>query len=418
MTPHGSPLLPLAIGGLLLLAVCAPAPARAGTEEFSTFDVEEQEEDDESLIDHVLTRYPHPWRAEWERATMALRTSQGCLTSGQWFIDTDLKLVAPLGGRAQFGLALRQNESDISSYDYLDFTFRFPTARGTPGAMFRPLHDKSRQDFAFTYDWGADTTALQIQTAFTFEDVFNNFWAFRQTRVGNASEPYEKRPYEPGLRIVSRNARWRAEAGGRWLTSSIKRVQPAVSGGPERWVGLWGTLGWASIETHALGVTWDAITRNHQARSTDEPVDLSTADNADFRRSWSAEFGATRALTPRLGVEARFLYQERNQAWGAPYGPGFLDVIERMSQIETTWRLTPALIARVGGMYDHVGVERAGPVRVVSYGDRNESRAYVGLSAKFGRVWVMGIEGIELDPEPYDVWLVHDKGFLQMQARF
>jgi hypothetical protein len=30
----------------------------------------------------------------------------------------------------------------------------------------------------------------------------------------------------------------------------------------------------------------------------------------------------------------------------------------------------------------------------------------------------MGIEGIELDPEPYDVWLVHDKGFLQMQTRF
>jgi hypothetical protein len=69
-------------------------------------------------------------------------------------------------------------------------------------------------------------------------------------------------------------------------------------------------------------------------------------------------------------------------------------------------------------MYDRVGVGRDGPVRVVSYGSRTESRAYVGLDAKFGRVWVMAVEGVELDREPYEVWLVHDKGFFQLQARF
>ena len=411
------PLARLAIGGLLLLAL-APPLVRAGTEEFSTFDVEEQEEDDESVIDHMLTRYPRGWRGEWEHSPLAFRTSQGCLTSGQWMIDTDLRLQTSLGGPSRFGVVLTQSESDINSYDYLDLSLQIRTARGTPGVMFRPLHDKSRQDFAFTYDWGADTTALQLQTAFTLEDVFNNFWQFRQTRVGNASEPYEKRPYEPAFRFVSRNARWRAEAGGKWLTSSIKRVQPATSGGPERRTGLWGTLGWASIETDALGVTWEAATRNHQARSTDQPVDDSAADNANYRRQWSAEFAATRAVTPRVNVEARFLYQERNQEWGAPYGPGHLGVVERVSQLETSYRFTPSLIARVGGMYDRVGVGRNGPVRVVSYGTRNESRAYVGLMAKFGRVWVMGVEGVELDHEPYEVWLVHAKGFLQLQARF
>ena len=158
--------------------------------------------------------------------------------------------------------------------------------------------------------------------------------------------------------------------------------------------------------------------RNHQARSTDEPVGSSAPDDADFRRAWSAELAVMRAITPRLGVEARWLYQHRDQAWGAPYGPGRIGVIERMSQVETTYRILPSLVARAGGMIDRVGVGRDGPVRVISYGSRNESRAYVGLMARFGRVWVMGIEGIELDPEPYDVWLVHDKGFLQMQTRF
>jgi hypothetical protein len=28
------------------------------------------------------------------------------------------------------------------------------------------------------------------------------------------------------------------------------------------------------------------------------------------------------------------------------------------------------------------------------------------------------IEGIELDPEPYEVWWVHDKGFLHLQTTF
>src|SRR5207244_247096 len=170
-----------ALAAALAVVLLGGRPARAGTEEFSTFDVEAQEEDDESLLDHFQTRSPHAWRDEWEHALQAIRTSQGCLTSGQWFIDTDLKLRAPLGRRAQFRLDLRQSESDDQSFDYLDFSFQFPTRFGTPGAMFRPFFDKSRQDFALTWGWGADTSAAQLQIVYTLEDVFNNLWAFRQT---------------------------------------------------------------------------------------------------------------------------------------------------------------------------------------------------------------------------------------------
>jgi hypothetical protein len=54
----------------------------------------------------------------------------------------------------------------------------------------------------------------------------------------------------------------------------------------------------------------------------------------------------------------------------------------------------------------------------VSYGSRTESRAYVGLSARFGQVSVYAVEGLELDPEPYEVWLIHDKAFLHLQTAF
>src|SRR5439155_15311870 len=173
---------------------------------------------------HFLTRTPLAWRDAWERAPQAFRTAQGCLTSGQWFIHTDMKLAAPLGRAARFGLQLRQSETDSEKFDYLDFQFRFPTAWGTPGAWFRPLYDKSRQDFAFTWEFGADTTAEQLQLTFAVEDVFNNLWSFRQTQVGGLSEPYERRPYEPGVRWVSRHDALRVEIAGRYLTPSRKRI--------------------------------------------------------------------------------------------------------------------------------------------------------------------------------------------------
>ncbi|OGF04779.1 MAG: hypothetical protein A2W00_00635 [Candidatus Eisenbacteria bacterium RBG_16_71_46] len=407
-----------ALLALPVAAPLAPAPARAGMEEWSTFSVEAQEEDDESLLDHYLTRMPRVWRDEWERAPQALRTAQGCLTSGQWFIDTDLKLRSPLGRRARFGLDLRQSETDNASFDYLDFSFKFPTRFGTPGAMFRPLHDKSRQDFALTWEAGDDTAGTQVQAAFTFEDMFNNLWAFRQTRVGDDSEPYDRHPYEPALRWVTRGEGLRAEIAGRWLTPSTKRVLNSVSGGGDRLGTLWGTLGYASIEARALGLEWEAVGIDQQAASTDRPFADPTVDGYDFRRKWSGEIALRRSLHPRVTAEARWLYQRRTQDHRPPLGPATFDAIDRTFVFETTVRVAPTLAARLGGIYDRITVAQTGAWRAFTYGTRNESRAYLGLIARFGRVSVQGVEGIELDPEPYDVWLVHDKGFLQLQTTF
>ena len=215
-----------ALFGLALLAAASPVrSAWAGTEEWSTFDVFAQEEDDESVIDHVLTRPPEAWRDEWERSTRAFRTSQGCLTSGQWLVDTDLKLRTSMGGPARFGLDVRDEQSDRGAFTYFDLSLRVPTSGlGIPGFWFRPFHDKSRQDFSVFWEAGAETAAAFAHLAFTFEDAFNNLWAFRQTRVGNASESYERHPYEPALAARLSGARGRLEVEGQWLTPSRKRL--------------------------------------------------------------------------------------------------------------------------------------------------------------------------------------------------
>lgn len=413
MSPRGAALALLAAALLV-----AARPARASTEEFSTFSVLAQEEDDESLLDHFQARFPYEWRSEWEHARQAIRTSNGCLTSGQWFINTDLKTVAPLGEHSTLGVTLKQFENDIALYDQLDFTFHFRLPVGTAGLLVRPYHDKSRQDFGLRWDVGADTSAWQLQAVFTFEDLFNNLWAFRQTRVGNEAEPYERHPWEPALRMVSRHEHWRLELSGKWLTPSRKRLGPLVGTTSDRLETLWGARGAAALEVRALGVEWNAGFGNLQARSTDGPTDLSAPPSFDYRRSWSGEVGARRALGPRVMAQAHVVYQRRDESYGPGAGTGFLASLDRLYNLELEWHATPRVAARFGGLFDRVGVARSGAQRVFSYGTRNESRAYLGLILRFGRVTLMGIEGIELDPEPYDVWFYHDKGFLQMQTTF
>ncbi len=407
----------LALATAGALPAVAPVAALAGSEEWSTFNPAGQEEDDESLLDHVLARPPLAWRDTWEHSPLAIRTAQGCLTSGQWLNRTDLKLRTSLGRHAEFGLLVRQNEEDSQSYDYTDLTFRFPTRYGMPGAWFRPFFDKSRQDFAVTWDFGADTTAQQLQLTFGLEDMFNNLWAFRQSRVGELSEPYRLHPFEPAARWVGRHDRWRAEASARWLTPGRKRVGPAGQPVADRDATLWGTLAGVSVEAEAFGLTWSAATENQQALSTDEP-DSGSGVTRFFRRRWHAEAAVRHRWTPELSIETRALYQSRDSERGVETGSSAFHALDRLLETEARWAWREGWAARVGAMVDRIGVGESGPARASLQGTRRESRAYFGLEASFGNVTVAGVEGIELDPEPYEVWFVHDKAFLQLQAKF
>ncbi len=401
----------------LLPATCA-APARASTEEFSSFDVERPEEDDESVIDHLLARPPAEWRDEWDRAPQAFRTSQGCFTSGQWYTDHQLKLVSPLGRRARFGLRLDQVESDLTTYENLDLWFLFPQRVGTLGVMFRPYYDKSRQDFALTWELGADTTRDQLKLVYGLEDLFNNLWVWRQTRVGESSAPYDRHPWEPGFKAALRRPRWRLETEGRWLTLARKRVDLYGSPGSGRSQSLWGTWGSAALEARALGATWMARTENRQARSTDQPLDLSAGDARKSRRMWQFELAARRAAWRHVAIEGRWLYVDRRQSYRPPLADGCFHAIDRTIQLETRWAARTDLVVRLGGLFDRASVSKSGQTVYSTYGTRIESRAYFGFVARFGRVSLTGVESIELDPERYEVWNHHDKGFLSLQTTF
>ena len=401
---------------LAVLAVLAPRAARASTDEFAAFDVVRPEENDESALDHLLARPPEGWRAEWERSPLVFRTSQGCFTSGQWYVHDQLRLATAAGRRARFALELDRVESDLLAYQHLDLWLLFPQRAGVLGVMFRPYYDKSRQDFALRWELGADTTRSQLRLTYGLEDLFNSLWVWRQTRVGESGQPYERHPWEPAVKAALRRQRWRAEAEGRWLTLARKRLD-ATATEPARVQTLWGTWAAADVEARALGATWLGRTENRQARSTDRPEPEEAGDGRCTRRLWRTELGLRRAARRDVSVEARWIYMDRMQSERAPLPATSFHAVDRVLQLEACWAPRPGLALRAGGLFDRVTVDRdgaAGP----AHGGRNESRAYVGLALRFGRVSVAGAEGVELDPERYEVWNHHDKGFLQMQAVF
>ncbi len=407
---------------LLVLALCTlpwslgGSSANASTEEFQSFDVARQEEDDENLLDHHLTRPPMQWKDEWDLSHGGFRSSQGCLTSGQWFMVTDLKVRAPLGEKAWLDIAYRDVQDNEGKYGWLQLDFRYPTRIGAWGWRFRPNYDKGSQDFALLYDHGDATTPLQIQAAFTFEDMFNSLWAFRQSRVGDRSEPYRKHPFEPALRVVHRGAAHRLEVHGQWLTSSIKDLEE-LDPAENRRLTLWGER--AGIEAQMTRGAWSAEARfdQIQAQSTDTPVSQ-LSDSRSFRRRWTSELALRRTISDRLSAEARWVYQERTQDWRPLLGDAGFHAIDRMPMAEVAWRAREGVLARFGTMYDRIGIASQGQLPGATWGSRKESRLFVGLQVRFGKVLVQGTECIELDHEAYDVSLHHDKGFLHIQTTF
>lgn len=404
----------------LLLLLLLPAPrAGASSEEFSTLDVVRPEDDDESALDHALTRAPLEWRDEWERAPQAFRLSQGCLTSANWFMETQLKTSSPIGRRSRFELRLDQSESDRAGWNDLELWGRFVQPIGTVGVMFRPYADKSRHDMALTWGTGADSSAFQLEATWGFEDLFNNLWAFRQTQVGGVSEPYLRHPWEPALRLASRHPGWRVELSGKYLTPSEKRLASVTPGDPPTLATLWGTHARAAVEVAIGRATLEARSENWQATSARAfERSFSTFPTRDVERLWSVESAVRAPLARSLAGEVRWTYLERTTTRGFLDDPNRFGAVDRMLQAEARWAVRPSFTIRAGGLYDRISIDWSGPIWIQTFGTRNESRAYFGFDATWGRLRLSAAEGIEMDPEPYDVNFHHDKAFAQVQTTF
>jgi hypothetical protein len=405
-----------ALVALAALLSVAP-PTRASYEEFATLDILEQEEDDENLLDHVLVRQPVEWRDEWTRARGAFRSAQGCFTSGQWYLDHELRVRVPMGDTTRLDLEIRDVSDAESVYGWTQFDLRFPLPRlGLWGVRVRPAFDKSRQDIGLLWDHGTPLHGLHVHLAMGLEDFFNKFWSMRQVRVGDESEPYVRHPFEPALRIGWRTDRTRLELGGKWLTPSEKRIEtqdPAL----RRREDLWGVKGDASVSQRIGSTTAEVVFETAQAQS-EEHWDVFNGDHHFFRRRWRVDGALTQPLGASGRLTARFIYQERTEVLRPPLAAASLDVIDRMPMLEAAGPLPFDFFGRAGFMRSRVTTVQHGILPHWTWGTRVETRAFVALQRQFGRVTIQGVECVELDREAYDVAFIHDKGFLQLQVMF
>lgn len=407
-----------AIAALLVWPLASARLAHASYEEFQSLDVGRQEEDDENLLDHVLVRPPEDWYDDWRSARGAFRSSQGCFTSGQWYLDNDLRVRVPMGDTTYLDLNIREVSDDESVYGWTRFDVRFPLPHaGLWGLRFIPTFNKSQQDVALLWDAGTAATPYQMNVTLGLEDLFNKFWALRQTRVGDDSEPYERHPYEPALSLAWRGAGPRVELNGKWLTPSRKRFDthdPAQ----RRTESLWGAKGDAHVAQRlgpgALSLRFEQL----QASSYAYYELASPGDHHKFARRWRAEAAWSQPVGMHGRIALRYFYQERDQVWRPPISNSSLGVIDRMPMVEGSFRLPAALTGRLGAMRNRITVVDDGRVPVFTWGTRVETRAFLSLQKQFGRVRIQGTECIELDHEAYPVSFHHDKGFVHVQTTF
>lgn len=400
---------------LLLALTLAQRSAHADVTQFASFDLVRQEQDDENALDVFLARTPERWSRDWERAPGGFRSSQGCLTAGQWYLVHELKTRASLGDTARFEVSLLQVHDHESIHESLHLDARFPTRRlGTLGVRFRPDFDKSQQDFALLWDLGGPERAHELQIAFTFEDLFNSFWEFRQSQVGGEAQPYVRHPFEPALRHVWRGAHHRLETDARWLTP-LEQHRFDAAGALRTTHTLWGAEARTRLQLAVGRWSGELALDGKQARSTDRDV-ASPLDGRVFRRRWAIEAALRREIARNWTGELRWIHREREQSWRPPAGDGRFHAIDRLPVIEVGWQAHPDAHFRFGAMRGDISIADTGPS--YGYGTRHESRAFVGLQVRFGRLVVQGVEGIELDAEPYEVSFHHDKGFIQLQTTF
>ena len=399
------------------LLLLLPARARASYEEFSTLKVGGTEGDDEYMFDQELSRAPLWWHDEYSLTPNAFRSSMGCFTAGVWHIDNNLKFTVPLGDTARFTFDYLEYSDMEAAYGWTRLEARFPIAStGVWGFRYTPNFEKSRQDFALLWEHGNVRSPLQVQGVFTLEDFFNNFWAQRQVRVGGQPEPYIRHPYEPALSVTWRGSGPKFSVNGKWLTPSAKQFE-TTDPSLRRIEKLWGAKGNADVSQRVGRTTvesqFEMVTASSYAYWDQVP-----GDHHQFARRWRITGSLTQDFGEDAHVAVRYYYMDRTQVWRPPIASASMNVIDRCLFLDSWFKAPWDMGARLGIMRDRVTEWQNGFIPVESQGTRYEDRAILSLHKMFGRVRLQGIEGIELDKEPYQVTFHHDKGFLFMQTTF
>lgn len=407
----------------LILAVHPAPPARASIEDFETWDVGAQENDDEYGLDMYFLSFSPEWDAHWLYSGDGARSTMGSSDNEVWEMRNELRMRRQLNDRVHFlygftqdqGLTI-ENEQHFLGLEVEGGGFWF-------GPFARPITTKEHLDAGLMVRraWKSGT---EIRASLSFEDWISDHTNGRSNIRNRTFTDFldPAREWRLGVRQVWSPVRWIAADVVR-LPEFERRIQPPASTGlPEdfRWVGghSWSVRG---AGDPMRGLTFDFLAEGKKSRVANFPSDgLDPVDT--HRDAWKLRTRVTHALAGkflgRWGVQVRGAHEKDVADTAAvPYR---LIVDDVVTTVGTRREITRWLTGEFGYGHQETKIHQVGPKdeHRFTWGTRSENRLYLiaelataGLRARF-------IETIELDNEGYKAFGDHDKGFVQLMADF
>ncbi len=408
---------------LLSISSCVAA---ADMSEFETWRMDVQDTDDEYPLDHLFSLFGEDWQRDWRSAEQGMRLSNSCGTHEKWEIGIEAKLRRDLGGRFDIAYAYRKTDAFSHRIEWNEIALAWHGLNEHAiGFYYRPRFAKADHDLGLRYDW-RPKKGQGFGIDLNLQRFVGNRIAKKRSIEAEERWIYDKLP-----RFLSAWAAIGGENGGRLaldagllLPTERKHHPPAIwLPDPDYLHKLEGARLRLDVRSPMLGA-WRGLLGAGWKRGRDETIPLVErvvlAKRIDRKTLWLRP-KLQRDLNERWSASLLFEYRERfedSEGEDLPDEGYHYAARSRSWQAGLAWRVNDrfrmdfgyagsGIDVRPGGDPDWIGEE-------YRHFDRDENRLYLTLDYRWKGVALLFTETFELDEEPYDSFLFHDKSFFQI----
>ncbi len=410
----------------LILVLLLASFASADMSEFETWRMDVQDTDDEYPLDHLFSLFGEDWQRAWRQSDQGMRLSNSCGTHEKWEIGIEAKLRRNLG--RGFGIAYAYRKADtfshLSEWNEISLSWRL-TGKHSMGLYYRPRFAKADHDLGLRFDWrprkeqglGFDINfqrfvgnriarkrSIEAEERWIYDRLprFLSFWAAlgsedgaRIALDGAVLMPTERKHHPPAIWLPDPDYLHKLEGARLGLDAHSPKLGP--------WRGLL-SIGWKQGLDETLPLVDGAALAKRTERET---LWLRPKLERDFNERWSASllFEYRERFEDSEGEDLPpdgYHYSARSRSWQAGFA----------------WRVNDRFQLDFGYAGSGIGVTPGGDPDWINeeyrHFDRDENRLYLTLDYRWRGVALLFTETFELDEEPYDSFLFHDKSFFQI----
>lgn len=418
---------PIQAAVLCMVIFFVTLPSYADMSEFETWRMDTQDADDEHALDHLQAINPLSWRRDWLDAESGMRLTNSCGSHEKWEMEIEAKVQRELSPSFFLSYAYFKTEAFSHRSDWNELALEWRHGKGhSLGLFYRPRFAKADHDLGFRLQWNLDARH-GIGLDFIFQRFVNNRIAKKSSVLAEERWLYEKAPrFLEFWLLADGGEKSRIEFRAALLTPTHRTHHPAsvyllpqdyeekLDGGRIQLDLSSPSFGSWWVETSAGG-KWGSTQKNPLMLGLGIPA--KTTD----RETWWFRPSLNNKLSRKWIAKLHFEYREKHEDSAGPDLPGegfHYSSISRSWMAGLTWKAGPRFNLDFG--YAGSGVS-IGPTsdpdwisEDICHSSRNENRLYLTLDYRWKGIALLFTETFELDDEPYDSFLLHDKSFFQV----